>query len=34
MIFADGTIFHVGINPESFVKIVVTSGGGFTFSEI
>lgn len=34
MIFADGTIFHVGIIPESFVRMVVTKAGGFTFSEI
>lgn len=34
MMFFVGTIFHVGIQPESFVKMVVTIGGGFNFSEI
>ena len=34
IMFFVGTIFHVGIHPESFVKMVVTIGGGFNFSEI
>lgn len=34
MTFFVGTIFHVGITPESLVKMLVTIGGGFSFSAI
>jgi hypothetical protein len=32
--FFVGTIFHVGMTPESLVKMLVTIGGGFSFSAI
>lgn len=34
MTFFVGTIFHVGMTPESLVKMLVTIGGGFSLSAI